>query len=208
MSTFFYDHWWTPSISIAWWVMGVDVGVNFFFVVKLDCSVATSTPSGFWLSFRLNICDKWVLTVNFSSSNVVLFHPMNVATNHTPQSYIPQGYSTSTFLWWMFRMPDILIYDYIHVYGSSFFKQWCCTYGTASIFFVKHHNKVYREVQSPATPCLSWGTEWYIYITKCLKNYQLFILPWSLSEEIYSDERDRINNNSHFMVKEGFPTIW
>lgn len=79
---------------------------------------------------------------------------------------------------------------------------------TASILSVKHHNKVYREVQSPATPCLSWGTEWYIYITKCLKNYQLFIFPWSLSEEIYSDERDRINNNSHFMVKEGFPTIW
>lgn len=79
---------------------------------------------------------------------------------------------------------------------------------TASIFSVKHHNKVYREVQSPATPCLSWGTEWYIYITKCLKNYQLFIFPWSLSEEIYSDERDRINNNSHFMLKEGFSTIW
>lgn len=101
---------------------------QFLFCVKLDCSVATSTPSIFWLSFYLNICDKWVLTVNFSSSNVVLFYPMNVATNHTPQSYIPQGYSTSTFLWWMFRMPDILIYDYIHVYGSSFFKQWCCTY--------------------------------------------------------------------------------
>lgn len=103
---------------------------QFLFCVKLDCSVATSTPSIFWLSFHLNICDKWVLTVNFSSSNVVLFYPMNVATNHTPQSYIPQGYSTLTFLWWTFRMPDILIYDYIHVhvYGSSFFKQWCCTY--------------------------------------------------------------------------------
>lgn len=181
---------------------------QFLFCVKLDCSVATSTPSIFWLSFHLNICDKWVLTVNFSSSNVVLFYPMNVATNHTPQSYIPQGYSTLTFLWWTFRMPDILIYDYIHVhvYGSSFFKQWCYTY--CLNLNGKHHTKVYREVQSPATPCLSWGIEWYIYITKCLKNYQLFILPWSLSEEIYSDERDRINNNSHFMVKEGFPTIW
>lgn len=72
---------------------------QFLFCVKLDCSVATSTPSIFWLSFHLNICDKWVLTVNFSSSNVVLFYPMNVATNHTPQSYIPQGYSTLTLLW-------------------------------------------------------------------------------------------------------------
>lgn len=97
-------------------------------------------------------------------------------------------------------------YNYKHVYGSSFFKQWCYTY--CLNLNGKHHNKVYREVQSPATPCLSWGIEWYIYITKCLKNYQLFIFPWSLSEEIYSDERDRINNNSHFMVKEGFPTIW
>lgn len=170
---------------------------QFLFCVKLDCSVATSTPSGFWLSFLLNICDKWVLTVNFSSSNVVLFHPMNVATNH-----IQHWHSYD-------KLSECLIfffYNYKHVYGSSFLNNDVAL--TASIFSVKHHNKVYHEVQSPATPCLSWGIEWYIYITKCLKNYQLFIFPWSLSEEIYSDERDRINNNSHFMVKEGFPTIW
>lgn len=159
--TFFYDHWLTPSISIAWWVMGVDVGVNFFFVVKLDCSVATSTPSIFWLSFHLNICDKWVLTVNFSSSNVVLFYPMNVATNHTPQSYIPQGYSTLTFLCWMFRMPDILIYDYIHVYGSSFFKQWCCTY-CLNLFCKTSQQSISRSPISSYS--LSVLRNWVVYL--------------------------------------------
>lgn len=77
---------------------------------------------------------------------------------------------------------------------------------TASIFSVKHHNKVYRKVQSPV--CLEELSGIFISQNVSKTIYQLFILPWSLSEEIYSDERDRINNNSHFMVKEGFPTIW
>lgn len=62
--------------------MGVDVGVNFFFVVKFDCFVVILILSGFWLLFRLNICDKWVLIVNFSLLNVVLFYLMNVVINY------------------------------------------------------------------------------------------------------------------------------
>lgn len=82
MLIFFYDYWWIFLIFIVWWVMGVDVGVNFFFVVKFDCFVVILILSGFWLLFCLNICDKWVLIVNFSLLNVVLFYLMNVVINY------------------------------------------------------------------------------------------------------------------------------
>lgn len=97
---------------------------QFLFYVKLDCSVATSTPSIFWLSFHLNICDKWVLTVNFSSSNVVLFHPMICSyKSYTSELYSPRIFNidipmiNSQNAWYIFFL--IINMYMVHLFSNN-----------------------------------------------------------------------------------------